>query len=205
MKNFAIWMLFIPLLFQPVLAQSVNSTLESELGKTIYAKDNKLSILLLRETQDPDTKAVTYRVQVIPKITSDRVEIEWFVRGVSDLGDKGTSVKKDIDVESDQQVTESFTVTPKFFGQVGQRLLARTEVRVELRTFQAGQNYVVAARDQFDVNESLEIYPYSAEYEQAKRNIQIRNILLIVGAGAVAATGLFFGIAWFRRWLRAGE
>lgn len=188
----------------PVMAQSAD-TPQSELGQTVYARDRKLAILLTRETQNPDTRAVTYRLLIVPSITSDRVEVEWYVTGVSGVSAKDSKQRRDIDLVAGKQVTESFTVIPQFFGQSGQRLYARTEVSVEVRSFHAGQNYIVAARDQFDVNQELEIFPYSAEYEQAKRTALIRNIL-IIGA-IILVSGIVLGIGYFKlkQWLKQGE
>jgi hypothetical protein len=164
----------------PVLAQTDSELLqgqilESDLGETIIAGNNVLTVRLARDLQDPGSKDIYYRFLITSASNSDRVELEWAIQGVSQ---SPTARKKTLTLKAGQTTTESFQVLPRAFG--------KTEVRVEVRMFDAGQNYVAAARDQFVTNKELDIIPITSEYQNAKNLNMAKNIGLAL-AGIVIA------------------
>ena len=82
----------IVLLSQPLatdvsaIVAPVESTadLDTDLGQEIIVGESAFIIKLTRDVQNPESKEIVYRFAVLPRITSDRVEIRWSVQGASE-------------------------------------------------------------------------------------------------------------------------
>lgn len=189
-----------------VASQPVSDT---DLGQTIIGRNNVMTILLLRDVQNPDNHQVTYRLLILPNISSDRAEIQWYLTGVSEAVNPDNLLAQNIKLETGKQITESFSVRPRFFGQAEKRLQAKTEIRVEVRSFHAGENYLVASRDNFNINQELEVLAVDGklpnDFAQAKQASQLRNGVIIVIAIIVGIVVAMIGYVKFRQWLDKGK
>lgn len=186
----------------PIYSQSAEEVLESEelesdLGQTIIVGDNAFSVVLTREVQNPADKKITYRFRVLPNITTDRVEIEWYVSGGSEAV---TEQKKVLSVTQGEEFSEYFTIRPRNEG-----VFAKTEVRVEIRSFRASGNNIAAARDQFIANEEREIIPITPQYQRAKTLNTIKDYGLMVAFVIVVIVVGQFAYKRFRKWLEDGK
>jgi hypothetical protein len=213
MNKFMNWIVILLVMFAPIAvsAQVASQPVaeSSDVGQTIIGRNNVMTILLLRDIQNPDSHQVTYRLVILPNITSDRAEIQWYVTGVSKSTNADDLKSKNIKLEAGKQITESFTVLPSFFGQAEKRLQAKTEIRVEVRSFHAGENYLVAARDNFNINQDLEVLGTDGklpnDFAQAKQAVQLRNGVIVAIGAVVAILLAVIGYAKFQQWLARGK
>lgn len=163
-------------------------------GESIVVGDNAFVVQLQREVQNPENKYITYNFVIYSNIDSDRVELEWSVSGASQaVSDKF----KTLSVNAGEQINEQFVIWPRAAG--------KTNVRVELRSYAAESNHVAAANDEFITDPNFEIAPTTDEYEQAKQNLTIRNVIIAVVVGLVAIIGGFLAFARFKKWLDRGK
>lgn len=180
----------------PVLAQDIDQlneqaeSLQSDIGTEIIIGDNAFIVTLDRSVQDPDSKIVTYDLNVLSRIESDRVAIRWSVTGVGEMLSETNVVRE---VVRGDQFTESIQVRPRYYG--------RTEVVANITAYTAQGDLVAAARDQIVTDPELQVLPITEEYRQAQTVATIKNLLKFT-AIILAALGIIAVLySLLKKWL----
>lgn len=154
-------------------------------------------------TQDPATKKIKYEMILHSNIDSDRVRITWTTTGanVFDPQDAytivGTSARGDIAIKKGQ--TYSIPIVVTVTGSGVNELFGKAEA------FLAQSTYIATVRKDYASNESAEVLPLTDQYNQAKTQNTILNVVLIIVIVVVILASLFFALKLFLKWLDRDE
>ncbi|MEO6729547.1 MAG: hypothetical protein ABIM99_06525 [Candidatus Dojkabacteria bacterium] len=190
--TFAILAIFSSVIgFSPIYAQEAASA-----DKPAEIKDfDGLRAEFKQETQDPDSKNITFNMILKSNINSDRVRIDWTLSGTSKLlNDKDKT--KTLSIKQGETYTIPITITPTSEGV--------TEIYGTAQSVNVDSSFLVTVRKNFAFNNSLEVLPITSEYTTARTLSIVKSIVLVLlVASAILGFG-FIGLKRIMKYLRAG-
>ncbi len=154
-------------------------------------------------TQDPASRKIKYEMVLKSNIDSDRVRVTWTTTGAnvfeaqSGYTIEGTTARGNISVKKGQTYTIPIEVTVT--GEAINELFGRVEA------FLASSTYVATVRKNYASNAEGEVLPLTDQYNQAKTQNTILNVVVIVIVIALILVGLFVALKLFLRWLDKDE
>jgi hypothetical protein len=143
-------------------------------------------------TQDPRSKKIRFEMILKPTITSERVEIQWAIRGVS-TATKDAKLKGFLRVKAGETYRIPIEVVPTTNG--------ATEIYGRAQVFEADSNIVATVRKNFASNIKGEVLPISSEYKNLKSRYQLMQYALYAVVLFAVIFGGFFGLRMFIHWL----
>ncbi len=149
-----------------------------------------------QETQDPESKQVTFEMILKSGIDADRVKITWTLQGSSKFVND-TDATKDITIQSGKTYSIPITILPTGYGV--------TELRGQAEAFKADGSYLVLVRKNFASNASQEVLPLTAEYNQAKTLSIVKTVVIVAIIFVILAIGAFLGFKKFAKWLNRND
>ena len=155
--------------FTPLLAQETETTLNPiSLGTTKY-----FELFLVKSSQNPLTKNITYTLTIKSLIDSDKTEINW-------KNEPGMNVKphheRFISLKEGETVSVKATVKPKTGG--------THDVEVEVVSWQHNTNYTDSKRETITLSKDLVVQPISSEYSTSV-------IIMYLAILIISAVGIF--------------
>jgi len=199
--------LFLALSTSPVLAQFESgeatntidlSDAEEEQLRTVGEEAEIIDMVGLRadfkqNTQDPSSKIVRFEMLLTSNVQSDRVKVQWGIRGDSSYVDESQR-EIDFSVEPGRTYSIPLEVIPLSNG--------ITEVYGRAQVFGAESNLVATVRKNYASNINREILPLTDEYKSALTQNTIQNILIYIVILIVAAVLGVIGLKEFAKWYK---
>jgi len=189
----------------PVVAQSSSSVGSTDLSQSALSVQDQPPVIqdveglrasFIQHTQDPDTKTVRFEMILKSDIDSDRVEINWYLNGVSYFNDKSQQTKR-ISISKGKTYSIPIDITVEGY--------AVTEVRATAEAFKADNTYLVTIRKDFASNSDFEVMPITSDYTTAKNLSLLKKFAILIVVIAVLSVGIFFGVKAFTKWINKND
>lgn len=154
-------------------------------------------------TQDPATRKIKYEMILKSNIDSDRVRITWTTTGANVFEPQpgytieGTVARGNVSIKKGQ--TYSIPIEITVTGEAVNELFGRAEA------FLASSTYVATVRKNYASNAEGEVLPLTDQYNQAKTQNLILNVLVIIIAVVLILVGLYTALKLFLKWLDKDE
>ncbi|BCX13583.1 MAG: hypothetical protein KatS3mg085_115 [Candidatus Dojkabacteria bacterium] len=190
-------LIFCLLVFVKFSAQLALAQVNMENNDTVEtATSSDFTAKLLQLTQEPSSKKAVFVMQIKSGIKSDRVLINWEVKGGSQITDTYSS-KGLLIVEPGKTYNVPIEIKP-FPNSV-------TEVYGVAEAFLIDGKKIATVRKNFSTNNNAEILPLTDEYLQAKRDYQIKQAVTSFLVFVIAIALSYFGIKKFIAYLKRDD
>lgn len=188
-------------LFTPIVVTAQDLTTQSQQPEIQDVEGLRASFK--EYTQSPATRKVKYEMILKSNIDSDRVRITWTTIGAnifepqSGYTVEGTTARGNISIRKGQTYTIPIEVTVT--GEAINELFGKAEA------FLAESTFIATVRKNYASNAEGEVLPLTAEYNQAKTQNTILNVIVIILVVVIILLSLFFALKLFLKWLDKDE
>lgn len=169
-----------------IYAQDSEEIITDEENTPVEINDSvTLRAEFIENTQNPSNKNIKFEMILKPRISSDRVQVNWQLTGVSIfINPENTPLLQNLEY-TDTKISGNLSVvageTYRFPITVRPTTVGVTEVYGTARLTAVDRGYLTTVRKNFVSNRSREILPITSEYKQKQTINFILTVVKIIG------------------------